>query len=84
MIQGADKGLVSRIYKELHTPVGRRISIIGRYKIDRREVKNCIGNGQAKELICMTHGHELTAEGNAGGREVQDGGGERGEKMGQL
>ena len=23
------------------------------------EVKNSIGNGEAKELICMTHGHEL-------------------------
>ena len=29
-----------------------------RYKIDR-EVKNSMGNGEAKELICMTHGHEL-------------------------
>ena len=25
------------------------------------EVKNSIGNGEAKELICMTHGHELRA-----------------------
>ena len=31
------------------------------------EVKNSIGNGEAKELICMTHGHELKG-GNAGGR----------------
>ena len=23
------------------------------------EVKNSIGNGEDKELICMTHGHEL-------------------------
>ena len=23
------------------------------------EVKNSIGNGEAQELICMTHGHEL-------------------------
>ena len=23
------------------------------------EVKNSMGNGEAKELICMTHGHEL-------------------------
>ena len=23
------------------------------------EVKNSIGNGEAKELICMTHGYEL-------------------------
>ena len=33
-------------------------SIIGRYKIDR-EVKNSMGNGEAKELIYVTHGHEL-------------------------
>ena len=33
-------------------------NIIGRYKIDG-EVKNYIGNGEAKELICTTHGHEL-------------------------
>ena len=34
-------------------------SIIGRHKIDRGEVKNRIGNGEAKELTCTTHGHEL-------------------------
>ena len=38
--------------------VQRIRSIIGRHKIDR-EVKNSIGNGEAKELICTTHGHEL-------------------------
>ena len=32
-----------------------------------REVKNNIGNVEAKELICMTHGRELKW-GNAGGR----------------
>ena len=33
------------------------------------EVKNSIGNGEAKELICTTHGHELSGRGwNAGGR----------------
>ena len=31
------------------------------------EVKNSIGNVEAKELICMTHGHELWG-GNVGGR----------------
>ena len=31
------------------------------------EVKNSIGNVEAKELICMTHGHELKG-GNVGGR----------------
>ena len=35
-------------------------SIIGRYKIG--EVKNTIGNEEAKEL-CMTHGHKLRVGG---------------------
>ena len=34
------------------------------------EVKNSIGNVEAKELIYMTHGRELRW-GNAGGRGVQ-------------
>ena len=29
-------------------------SIIGRHRIDR-EGKNSMGNGEVKELICMTH-----------------------------
>ena len=33
-------------------------------------VKNSMGNVEAKELICTTHGHEL-GEGGAGGRGVQ-------------
>ena len=37
------------------------------------EVKNNIGNGEAKELTCMTHGHERRW-GNDGGRGVQGGG----------
>ena len=37
------------------------------------EVKNSMGNGEAKELICMTHGHELRW-GNDGRKGVQDGG----------
>ena len=41
-------------------------SINGRYKIDG-EVKNSIRNGESKELICMTYGHELRW-GIAGGR----------------
>ena len=44
------------------------------------EVNNNIGNGEAKELICITLGHELRL-GNAGGRDLQ-GRGERGEKNG--
>ena len=46
------------------------------------EVKNSIGNGEAKELICTTHGHELKwgecgregvcrAEGSEGGKMEQ-------------
>ena len=34
-------------------------SINGRYKIDRGEGKNSIGNVEAKELICRTHGPEM-------------------------
>ena len=33
----------------------------------QEEVKNSMGNVEAKELICMTHGHELKG-GNVGGR----------------
>ena len=32
-----------------------------------------MGNEEAKELICKTHGHELMGVGNAGGRGVQSG-----------
>ena len=40
-----------------------------KWQVQNRQgkVKNSIGNGEAKELICMTHGHELSG-GNAGGR----------------
>ena len=38
--------------------------------MDRGEVKNSIGNGEAKELMYMTHGHERRRE-DAGGREVK-------------
>ena len=34
------------------------------------EVKNSLGNGEVKELICMTHGHELRWE---GGMQVRGG-----------
>ena len=30
-------------------------------------VKNSIGNGEAEELICMTHGHEVSGDNAAGG-----------------
>ena len=41
-------------------------SINDRWKIDRGRVKNSVGNVEAKELISMTHGHELKG-GNVGG-----------------
>ena len=43
------------------------------------EVKNSIENGIAKELTCMTHGHELKG-GNVGGRGCA---GQRGVKGGK-
>ena len=47
----------------------------------QRGFKNSMGNGEAKELICMTHGHELS-----GGNAVEEGmKGRKGEKIiGQL
>ena len=41
-----------------------------------------MGNGMAKELICMTHGYELR-RGLLEGMGVQSGGGQGG-KLGQL
>ena len=59
-------------------------SLNGRYKIRQGTVKNSIGNGEAKELICTTYVHELSG-GIAGGREWS---GRKGikerKKMGQL
>ena len=43
-------------------------SINSRYKIDV-EGENSMGNGEAEELICTTHGHELIG-GTAGGTKV--------------
>ena len=54
------------------------ISINGRYKIVG-EVKNSMGNGEAKELICMTHGHEIRW-GNDGGRGATEWRGIKGRK----
>ena len=50
-------------------------SINSRYKIDRGMIKNSIGNGEAKELVCTTHGHELRG-GIAGGKRGTGRGGE--------
>ena len=40
-------------------------------------VKNNTGNGEAKELICMTYGHEISG-GIAGGKGVPGGVGKGG------
>ena len=56
---------------------GRR-SINGRYKIDRGRLR--MRNGEAEELVCLTHGHELRWEGAY--REEGNKGEEK--KMGQL
>ena len=52
------------------------------------EVKNSIGNGEARELLCRTHGHELSGiggGGNASGRESAGWRGIKGrKKLGQL
>ena len=46
--------------REMGEKVQRIRSIIHRYKIDwGGRVKNSMGNGEAKEHICTTHGHEL-------------------------
>ena len=53
--------------------------IIGRYKIGRGISRiYSIGNGEAKELICMTHGYELKGE-IAGGKGVTRQRGAKGE-----
>ena len=52
-------------------------SINGRYKNRQGYVKNSIGNGDAQEVICMTHGHELRWGELQEGRWVPGGGGER-------
>ena len=42
------------------------------------EGENSVGNGEAKELISMTHGHELQVGGNVGGRGLAGWSGVRG------
>ena len=51
-------------------------------KVENRqgEVKNSIGNVEAKELVSMTHGHELKEGGNVGGRGYAGRRGIKGEK----
>ena len=45
-------------------------SINGQVQNRQREVKNSMGNGETRELMCMTHGHELRW-GNDGGMGVE-------------
>ena len=52
--------------------VQRISSIDDRWKIDSGRLRNSRGNGEAKELTCMTHGHELQRVMWEGGG-VQDG-----------
>ena len=42
------------------------------------DVRNNIGNGEAKELICTAHGHELTSGGLLEGMGEPGSGGQRG------
>ena len=48
-----------------------------KWKLQNRqgEVKNSMGNGEAKELTCMTHGHELGGGMIVGGWYRADGNG---------
>ena len=54
-------------------------SINGRYKIDRgrlsmgKNTSDSMGNGEAKELLCMIHGHELRWGMRLGGGSAQRG-----------
>ena len=66
--------------RRMRGKVQRLRSIIGRYKIDRGDVKNSIGNRVTKEFICMPHGHELGGE--IAGR--NEGTGHRGAKREKL
>ena len=52
-------------------------SINGRYKIDRGRLRIVEGSGEAKELIRITHGHELRG-GLLEGLGVPGRGGQRG------
>ena len=49
--------------------------IIGRYKMDQGMVMNSRGNGEAREVMCMTHALELR-----GGMLVGQGTGQRGQR----
>ena len=60
--------------------MGENVQGIRSINSRHREVKNSIGNGEAEELICTTHGHELR-----GGMLVGEGveGSKGDKKMGQ-
>ena len=48
------------------------------------DLKNSIGNREDKELICMTHGHELGRGGIAGGEGDTRWRGAKGRKVRKL
>ena len=50
--------------------MGEKVQVIRniKWQVENRkgEVQNSMGNEEAKELICMTHGHELRWENDGG------------------
>ena len=50
-----------------------------KWQVENRqgEVKNSIGNGEAKEVICMTLGHELSWGNDGGGYRAEENKGEK-------
>ena len=60
-------------------------SIIGRHENRQGVVKNSKGNREARELLCMMHGHELRGCGMLDGGGLQGRGRGKGrKKLGQL
>ena len=51
--------------------MGEKVQVL-RAENRQGKVKNSIGNGEAKELICMVHGHELKGVGTLVGGVVWD------------
>ena len=66
---------------------GKRVqgirSIIGRYKIDRGRLRIVMESQKPKNLICITHGHELSG-GITRGKGITGQRGTKEEKLGQL
>ena len=62
----------------------QRIRSIKSVRNRQGECKNSMGNVEAKELICMTHGHELRWGNNCGRVGIGQRGIKGRKKMGQL